>query len=72
MSNLEQFLKGSLDNKMAYISSDGLLLGGTVGQKCKLKFVEYSGLLCYLQLGHNSSDIVKEVEQIFKVKDFDI
>jgi len=64
MNNIEQFFKDSLDNKMAYVSSCGLILEGTIEQKCKLEFIQYSGLHCSVKLGYNRLEIVKKVEQI--------
>lgn len=64
MNNIEKFFKDNLDNKMAYVSSDGLFLEGNLEQKCKLEFIQYFGLACSVQLEYNRLNIVKEVEQI--------
>lgn len=64
MNNIEQFFKDNLDKKMAYVSSDGIFLEGTIEQKCKLEFIQYSGLHCSVKLEYNRLNVVKEVEQI--------
>ena len=74
MNNIEQFFKDNLDKRIAYVSSDGLFLEGTIEQKCKLEFIQYSGLHCSVKLEYNRLNVVKEVEQILiqNREEFDI
>lgn len=64
MTSIAKFLNDNLQNKMAYVSSDGLLLEGAIEQKCKLEFNQYYGIICSVELEYNSKNIIKEIEQI--------
>lgn len=64
MNNIEQFFKDNLDNKTAYISSDGLLVAGAIGQKCKLEFVKHFGLSCSAKIEYNNLNASKVIEDL--------
>ncbi len=50
-----------LDNKMAYVRSGNLSIGGHHGDRLYLKFTKY-GIECYSELKYNDSDIHKKLK----------
>ena len=62
MNNIEQFFRDNLDNKTAFISSGGLLLAGTIGQKSKLEFVKHFGLSCSVKIEYNNLYVSQYIE----------
>ena len=62
MTNIETFFKDNFDGMEAYVSSGGLHLDGNVEQKCKLNFVEYIGLRCFINLEYNYTKLDLEIQ----------
>lgn len=74
MNNIEQFFKTNLDGKTAQISAGGLYLEGGMEQKCKLEFIEFSGLHCNVNIEYNRKDILSIINKIIieDKEEFDI
>jgi len=56
--------KNVLDNKKAIIKCGGLTVQGTVGEKCDLKYIEYSGLHIYSSFKNNLSKPSQYIEKL--------
>ena len=69
MKNIELFFKENLDGKEAYVSCGGLLVQGTIEQKCKLELTGYYGLTCSVKLKFNQTNVAELVRaKIYEVR----
>lgn len=64
MTTIEKFFKETLDNKMGYVSVGGVRLEGTLEQKCKLEFIQYTGVRCSIKTEYNNLNTTQNVEKI--------
>lgn len=70
MIAIKKFILDNLHGKYAYIRCSGLVIGGTIEQKCKMLFEEYSGLELFCSLQHNRTDLSELIRiRLLEVKD---
>ena len=64
MTNVEQFFKDYLDNKIARVSVGCLNIEGTLEEDVIIEYRPYFGLILYGNISYNEGDVYKKLSRV--------